>query len=331
MSKRIIVTGATSFVGAAVVRELLLRGEQVAAIVRPGSAKTGMLTAGNEQALLEKRLLLVENDLFCPEGLPEKLAEIWPADGAGSRGILADAFCHFGWGGSGSGARTDRDLQEKNVRMTLETIKAARALGCSRFLFSGSQAEYGLHTEQTTEEMACMPRSAYGEAKLAVRERGAALAEELGLDYLHARIFSVYGPGDHPWTLTESCLDAFLSGKELSLGACTQLWNFLYITDLAGELAALLRMPAKTEADRNPVFNIAGSETRPLREFVEEIEALCGAHGLCRFGTRPENAEGLVHLNPSIEKLRRVTGYVPTVGFSEGIRRMLAARTALQA
>lgn len=56
-----------------------------------------------------------------------------------------DAFCHFGWGGSGSGARTGEQLQEENLRASLDTVRAAKALGCRRFLFSGSQAEYGMH------------------------------------------------------------------------------------------------------------------------------------------------------------------------------------------
>ncbi len=66
-----------------------------------------------------------------------------------------------------------------------------------------------------------------------------ALCKELGIRYIHLRIFSAYGPGDHPWTLVESCLDAFTGNAALSLGACTQKWNFIYITDLAKAVRAL--------------------------------------------------------------------------------------------
>ena len=79
-----------------------------------------------------------------------------------------------------------------------------------------------MHRDLITEETACEPKSLYGEAKLAMREKGETLCGELGLRYIHARIFSAYGPGDHPWTLVESCLDAFLNNREMSLGACTQ-------------------------------------------------------------------------------------------------------------
>lgn len=312
---RVIVTGATSFVGAATVRELLQRGHAVAAVVRPASKKLDAITRGNEKALQEGRLTVVENDLSQPGLLVGKVTE------------PCEVFCHFGWGGSGSGARTDEELQERNLAASLETMRAAKALGCRRFLFSGSQAEYGLHDTLITEESPCAPRSAYGQAKLAMRYRGEVLGKELGLTYLHARIFSAYGPGDHPWTLTETCLDAFLGDLEMSLGACSQKWNFLYIDDLARAMCAL------AEADdgavcglENPVFNLAGDDTRVLREFVEEIHELCGGQGSCRYQTRPENAEGLVNLDPSIEKLKMVTGWQPQVDFASGIRRLIERR-----
>ena len=78
-----------------------------------------------------------------------------------------------------------------------------------------------------------------------------------------------------------------------SLGACTQKWNFIYITDLAKAVRALLETPeAAFEGLGNPVFNVAGDDTRPLKEFVEEIHRLCKGGGNCLYGDRKENAEG---------------------------------------
>ena len=311
----IIMTGATSFVGAATVRELLRRGHTVTAIARPASSKLGMILDGNEEALLSGRLLVTENDLSEPEQLLEKVTK------------PQDVFCHFGWGGSGSASRTDRALQKKNLEISLETIRTAKALGCKKFLFSGSQAEYGMHRDLITEETACEPKSLYGEAKLAMREKGEKLCGELGLRYIHARIFSAYGPGDHPWTLVESCLDAFLNNREMSLGACTQNWNFLYIDDLARGMAALCEAEKTAfEGISNPVFNFGGAETKVLKDFVEEIHTRCGGKGETRYNTRGENAEGLINLMPYIEKLKAVTGWKPEVDFKTGITRMIALR-----
>lgn len=184
-----------------------------------------------------------------------------------------------------------------------------------------------MHRDLITEETACEPKSLYGEAKLAMCEKGEKLCGELGLRYIHARIFSAYGPGDHPWTLVESCLDAFLNNREMSLGACTQNWNFLYIDDLARGMAALCEAEETTfEGISNPVFNFGGAETKVLKDFVEEIHTLCGGKGETRYNTRGENAEGLINLMPSIEKLKAVTGWKPEVDFKTGITRMISLR-----
>ena len=94
----IIMTGSTSFVGAATVRELLRRGHTVTAIVRPKSSKLDTILEGNEEALLSGRLLVTENDLSEPEKLLEKVTK------------PQEVFCHFGWGGSGSASRTLREI-----------------------------------------------------------------------------------------------------------------------------------------------------------------------------------------------------------------------------
>ena len=309
---RAVITGATSFVGAATIKEMLKQGCEVFAVVRPESKKTKLLTVPNEGPFKESRLHIIENDLSEPEKLPEKI------------GTSCDVFCHFGWGGSGSGSRTDKDLQEKNLRDSLETIRAAKALGCERFLFSGSQAEYGMHDTLMTEETVCLPRSLYGEAKLRMRKEGEILCRELGLTYIHTRIFSAYGPGDHPWTLIETCLEAFRNDKTISLGSCTQKWNFLYIEDLAAAMYALAVTPGeRLEEAGNPVFNLAGDDTRVLREFVEEIHEICGGRGTCAYATRKENAEGAVNLIPDISKICRATGWKPAVSFKNGIKRTL--------
>lgn len=100
---RIVITGATSFVGAAAIQELLENGHEVYAVVRPSSRKLETLTGqeAGKNALREGRLHIVENDLSAPELLTEKIQ--------GS----CDAFCHFGWGGSGSGARTGSSSRRK--------------------------------------------------------------------------------------------------------------------------------------------------------------------------------------------------------------------------
>lgn len=300
----VIITGGTSFIGLAVIRRLLERGDRVWAVVRPGSPNGRKLPD-------HENLYRVEAGL---EDMP-RLPLLLP------RGCY-DAFLHMAWDGVGSAGRSDPAVQEKNIRCSAEAVRAAAAVGCRRFLFSGSQAEYGSCREQTAEDHPCRPVSEYGKAKLEFGTQAAALCRELSMEYIHARIYSVYGPGDHPWSLVNSCLETFSAGGHMELGECTQKWNFLYIDDMAEAMAALLERPGLAPG----IYNVAGEDTRVLREFVEEMYACCGYRGSFAYGKRPPNAEGPASLLPDVRKLEQAVGWRPGISFREGIRRTLEAK-----
>ena len=311
---KIVVTGATSFLGAALVKWLLCQGHFVYAIVRPHSANRGVLPAQSEN------LEIIPMELGNLDQLPQQI------------GKECQLFFHFGWDGSGSMNRSKQEIQQKNVTDSLKALEGARNLGCCRFLFSGSQAEYGQCHELMREENECRPDSQYGIAKREFYQKAWEACRKwrqegrAEMEYIHARIFSVYGPGDHPWSLVNSCLDTFLAEGHMELGACTQLWNFLYLDDLLKGLAALMLYPGKLEEDG--IYNLAGGpdQTRPLRQYVEEMYQLCGRRGDFAYGKLPPNAEGPANLIPDITKIQKKTGWKPEISFQQGIYRILESK-----
>lgn len=218
------------------------------------------------------------------------------------------------------------DVQQKNAEDSLKALEGARRLGCQRFLFSGSQAEYGIHEEPLSEETECRPVSEYGKAKLEFLKQAMEQTENWrkagisDMEYIHSRIFSVYGPGDHPWSLVESCLNAFGKGEYISLGECTQMWNFLYLDDC---IEALMLLMNQEKESISGIYNVAGpeSENRPLREYIRMMYEAMGFHGSYSYGRRKPNAEGPANLIPDIRKLQEATGWKPEVSFPEGIKR----------
>lgn len=330
----LVVTGATSFLGAALIKELLKEGHQVYAVVRPGSLNRKAL-----DSVMSDRLRIVELEL----GQLERIGEYIP--------VSCQVFFHFGWDGSGSENRKKKEVQQQNVSDGVKALEGARRLGCRRFLFSGSQAEYGICRTVMTEDRVCCPVSEYGKAKTEFYQKATELVkrwrrdaekpgngeqEEPAPEYIHARIFSVYGLGDHPWSLVNACLDTFLTGGTMKLGACTQQWNFLYIDDLVKGLTALAfsegTVGYRGDGSETGIYNVAGdkSATMPLRNYVEQMYRLCGNKGHFLYGEMPPNAEGQANLIPDIEKIKRKTGWEPRIGFEEGIKRMLEAEKTKQ-
>lgn len=301
-----VVTGATSFLGRALVDRLLEDGSNVFAVVRPGSK--------NRSSLKGERsgLMIIERELEELHELDHVITE------------TCQVFYHFGWDGSGSENRLKREVQQKNVKDSLKALEGARRLGCSRFLFSGSQAEYGIHKDAMAEDIECSPISEYGKAKLEFLNRAVEQTNDwkrqgvADMDYIHARIFSVYGPGDHQWSLVESCLRTFSSGEYISFGECTQMWNFLYLDDCIRALRLLME---EEKGSVSGIYNVAGpeEENRQLREYIRTMYEVLGFHGSYSYGRRKPNAEGPANLIPDINRLIVATGFKPSVTFEEGI------------
>lgn len=313
---RVIVTGATSFIGSHAVQTLINQGFEVCALIRPNSAGKKNL----EQMIIKKELLeIIECELSGLKELAvnaEKLSKIgqkWSHDLG-----RADYWLHLGWDGSGSDNRKLADIQSMNAVYALDALETAAAVNCKRFLFCGSQAEYGVRNTTMRETDELHPLSEYGKAKAKVGREAVMRAEALGITYIHTRVFSVYGPGDHPWSLVESCMRTFKEGGIMELGACTQLWNYLYIDDAVNAIVKLLTGDAPAG-----VYNVAGEDTRPLREYIETMRALCGGRGTCQYGKRPPNAEGVTSLEPDITKLKEATGFHQEISFEQGIQMML--------
>lgn len=312
---KILLSGSTSFIGNALATELIGRGHEVYALIRPGSehkasckGKEGFHILSTDIKDLESRFAGYFSEKKENEGF--------------------DLCMHLAWEGVGAAGRMDAAIQERNIRNTGALLRLAAASGCKRFLFAGSQAEYGMTLEKIEEgtcspdvllheEMDCDPISEYGKAKLRVWKEASSFCREEGMEYIHMRIFSTYGPQDHSTSLIASCIAAMREGRRLRLGACRQLWNYIYVEDCAAAIADLAFCRLGQEKER--IVNIAGEDTRPLYCFAEEIQRIYQRKDCLCFEERPPGAEGTPFLNPSIEKLKKLTGFHPKTKFEKGI------------
>ena len=174
---RVLITGATGFIGVALCKEMIKNGNEVTAIIRENSSK---------KSKLPKEVKIVELSL-------DKLNKF-----NGSY----DLMYHLAWNGSSGNDRNDFDMQYSNIKYTIEAIKLAKRCTCKKFIGAGSQAEYGVvHGEAKEDETICKPFMMYGAAKLAAYHMGKIVAEQEEISFVWPRIYSVYGPGENEGTL----------------------------------------------------------------------------------------------------------------------------------
>ncbi|MDO4938870.1 MAG: NAD(P)-dependent oxidoreductase [Lachnospiraceae bacterium] len=312
----IIITGVSSFIGRALSRQLISEGYEVYGVVRPDSK--------NKAGLSDiRKLHIIECDISECERLADvKLPPMY-------------ACVHLSWGGTTREGRQNPEINAVNETDTLRMVRTAKKLGCERFIFAGSQAEYGVTLDRVNSKKAdggpvdekypCSPLSEYGKSKLKMLSSCTSLCREMEMTYIHLRIFSTYGEGDHPTTLVSSCVKAFSEDTHIELTDCRQLWNMLNIRDCAKAISDMVGCVFTFPDEETPedhVVNIASEDTRPLYEFVEAIHKRIG-RGSCSFTRISESPEGTPYLNPDITKLKALTGFVPQVSFDEGLDRIL--------
>ena len=296
MTETVVITGATSFLGKNVLKRLLDCGYNVYAFVRNKNAVP--YREGDNFHIISGSLDDVERIKHSVKN--------------------ADYFIHFAWDGSGNKGRADHEIQFKNVGYSMRALQIADSLGCKKFIFPGSQAEYGIIKGLITENSECRPVSEYGKAKLAFSEEAEKFCENADIDFIHLRIFSVYGYGDRSGTLVDLCVRGFNAGEKIQLGPCCQLWNYLYINDFADIILRLL----KCSCDGG-IYNVASEDTRILRDYVTEIYKLSNKSGECLFGETASNPEGSPNLEPSVKKLTDAIGDISYTSFEDGIRSMM--------
>ena len=295
--KKIVLTGATSMLGVATIEECLKHNIDVVAIAHRNSKKLNRLPKS-------KHLMLIERNL-------DELAEFKPKIND------ADVFYHFGWAATSHEGRTDVDIQELNIRYTLDAVRLAKRFGCNKFLFAGSQAEYGLSDKPLNRETPIRPFTAYGVSKYAAGKLAEMLCKSFGLTFVWSRILSVYGINDSVNTLISYIIDCYRKNIQPVLTPCEQIWDYLNADD-AGRAFRLLG-----EQNTKGIYCIGSGEGKPLKLYVETIHKLMKPSVPLVFGNKPYAENQVMYLQADISDLNRDTGFKPNISFEEGISKII--------
>lgn len=321
--RRILVSGATSFIGKAFITACLNDDIEIFALVRPESVDKLKDVEDEKLHIIKIDMSQIAYDMDNIVGLYGNLS--------------FDACVSFAWSGVGRAGRMDKDIQSKNIQYTLDLVTLCDKLNCRRFLFSGSQAEYGYTLkEYENNPIKCLmdenfeinPKSEYGKAKFEVYKKAEELCKKYDIEYIHMRIFSVYGSGDHETALVPTCIKKILSKEEPELSECNQMWNYIYIDDCVRAIKELsfcdYNKFLSYSTDNKEVINIAGEDTRILRDFVTDIKNNISDdnHINIKFSRKAEPEEGVPYLFPDIGKLKYVCDFSCEYSFKQGVEKI---------
>ena len=245
-SERVLITGASGFIGTSLVDRLLADGHEVFAVVRSGTPER----AGS------RGLTTLHCDLRCRTDIDRVVAAASPT-----------LSFHLAWRAEPVEYLTSIPWNFESVRFGLAFVETLLKAGCRRIVCAGSCAEYELGPDRLREDSPARPGTLYGAAKLALGTAVTAAATQMDVNLAWARIFYVYGPHENPRRAVPRIVCEALEGRRSSAWS-PQHRDFLHVHDVATALAALGRHGA-----HGPV-NICSAQATSLREIDSLVRGI---------------------------------------------------------
>lgn len=298
--KRAIVTGGTSFIGIALIKELLNNSYEVTAVIRPESSRSDILRKECKNANI------VECDISCLNNLNKYVA-------IDNSKIKYDVFYHVGWSSNFPNPRYNLKGQMQNVVYTKNAMLVSSELGCEKFLCVGSQAECGLVDRFINSRTSENPITAYAKAKCEAYKECAKLCDAVGVDLYWPRLLSAYGPYDRSGTLVMSCIDACIQHKKLALSRAEQIWDYVYVDDVARALRLITEKGISKKK-----YAIASGMGRPLKSYIQDIADVYRYPELMNgIGKRPYADNEVMYLVGDVSELYEDMGMVFDTDFKK--------------
>ncbi|RON47008.1 NAD-dependent epimerase/dehydratase family protein [Pseudomonas frederiksbergensis] len=241
---KVLVTGATGFVGRHLVAALLACGCDVRAVARNAETAAGLPWINDVEFIA---------------------ADIHAADldiGALIEGV--DALAHLAWPGLPNYQALFHF--EHNLMADYRFIKSAVEAGVAQVLVTGTCFEYGMQSGPLTEQTAPQPSNPYGLAKNTLRLFLENLQRVQPFTLQWARLFYLHGEGQNPSSLLAALDRAIDAGDNtFNMSAGEQLRDYLAIDVAAGYLAAILQ-----QRDFNGLVNCSSGQPISVRTLVEQ-------------------------------------------------------------
>ena len=303
MKKRAILTGATGFIGSWLAQQLLQNQVEITVITRNASKLLPEFLNDRNCIIIEKDVGGIEIEDFATGGY--------------------DYFFHLAWGGVAPEEKNNVELQLHNVAISLKAMEVANALGCRKFIASGTVAEYALRKGVIDVNGKQSPNDLYGAAKVAAHYFLEVRARQLGQNFNWVILPSTYGPRRTDNNIITYTIKSLLKGEKPMYGSLAQMWDFLYVEEV---VKAIIAIAEKGLPDK--VYGIGSGRYRPLSSYAEEIRDIINPALPLGIGEKPNESGKTSSSCVNIYDLIADTGFIPKEDFVQNIKTTIHAMEA---
>jgi len=317
---KVLVTGAAGFIGAALTRRLLARGDRVTGIDNLNDYYDVSLKEARLARLREKG-----GDSF-------DFRKIDFADRGAMAELDAAEFDRIVHLGAQAGVRysltNPHAYVEANVMGHLNLLELARHRGVEHMVYASSSSVYGGNEELpfSVDDRVDHPLSLYAATKKADELMSETYAHLYRVPLTGLRFFTVYGPWGRPdmmmWIFTKK----ILAGEPIPVFNNGEMWrDFTFIDDIVGGVIACLDKPPANDDAVKPggstkphaLYNIGNNRSEHLMKVVEILELECGRKA--QLEMLPMQPGDVERTAANIDAIARDMGFAPTTTIEEGV------------
>ena len=291
--KRVLLTGASGFIGRQTILPLVNRGFEVHCVHRTKKSET---ISEMKHVTWHQTDLLNGNDVkklfdsVSPTFLLHLAWEVTP-------GAYLESIKNYDW-----------------LVSSLHLLHEFAVFGGTRAVCAGTCFEYDLASRYCTEYFTpTVPSTYYGSCKHHLQSIGEKYAEKKGFDFAWGRIFYPYGPYEHPTRLVPSVIQSLLRDNPAQCTHGNQIRDFLYVADIADAFVTLL------DSEVNGIVNIGSGKPISIKELVLQIAKYLGKEDAIRLGALPARDNEPPFIVADISRLQKEVKWNPKYSLEEGI------------
>jgi nucleoside-diphosphate-sugar epimerase len=258
---RVLLTGASGFIGSHVARELVAGGDAVTAVIAPASSLDPIADLGVAGVV---RADLRSADL-------DRLVEA----------CRPEVCVHLAWYVEPGRYLTEARPNLESLAASVRLLTALEGGTCRRVVLAGTCLE-GATGEDGRPVTSTSP---YAATKAALHS----VATHLEVtDVVCAHIFHVYGPGERRERIVPQVALACLQGQPLEVTSGDRQFDYLHVEDVASALATIAKARMIGQVD------VCSGQRVALRELFDEIGRAAGHRGMIKIGARPDGEEMII-------------------------------------
>ena len=246
LNNRILITGATGFVGKQVIKRLCDLDVKIYLVLRPGKEN---IFHDNEAV----QSIIFSQDIF-------KESAAWWAETCAD----IDTIIHLAWYAE-PGEYLESSKNSECFEGTVNLAKGAVKAGIKRFLGIGTCVEYKNSSSPLESSSPLHPFTPYAKAKVVTFQYLTTLFKESNIEFLWCRLFYLFGEGEDSRRLAPLLRNSFMHGKSVELSNPGMVKDYLNVEE-AGKIIANLAMNTHTGA-----YNVCSGNGITVQSFAEKI------------------------------------------------------------